>query len=270
MERELPTIKIEGTEFQLDVGKLLLVQKGNPENTISFFEMEDKGNGYSFDYDRRSRNIPDLGYRESDITTIHLFQLVEMDPQGMAEKYGLSLENMDGKDDFDLMVDQAALKQRQKGRLTTIEIEGHTFYVDIPMDRLRPKDDFLSKGIVFSEIDHYYEEEKQLYSIPYNASKHEFQEVDFENLTELPKGLILIEFPYERILDPIGFNRKHGVDPLWGLKETGIKSHFEARKVDWKETGLEEMIEENRKRLGVHKSDDPPLKASRQRKGRGI
>lgn len=270
MEKELPTIKIEGTEFLLDVGQLLLIQKDSPENTISFFEMEDKGDCYSFDYNRKSHNIPAPWDRAEDNVRIQLLQLVEMDPDGMANKYGLSPKQIHGKSDLDIMVDSSALEQRLKGRLTTIEIDGHTFYVDIPMDRLRPKDDFLSKGIVFSEIDHYYEEEKQLYRIPYSPSRHEFQEVDFENLTELPKELILIEFPYERILDPIGFNRKHGVDPLWGLKETGIRSHFEARKVDWKETGLEEMIEENRKRLGVHKSDDPPQKASRQRKGRGI
>ena len=39
-----------------------------------------------------------------------------------------------------------------KGMLPTIDIAGHTFYVDIRMDMLRPKDDFLSKGIVFSDI----------------------------------------------------------------------------------------------------------------------
>ena len=39
-----------------------------------------------------------------------------------------------------------------KGILPTIEIHGHTFYVDIRINKLRPKDNFLSNGIVFSEL----------------------------------------------------------------------------------------------------------------------
>jgi uncharacterized protein YlzI (FlbEa/FlbD family) len=36
MERELPIVKLEGTEFLLDVDQLHLREKENPENTIHF------------------------------------------------------------------------------------------------------------------------------------------------------------------------------------------------------------------------------------------
>ncbi len=39
-----------------------------------------------------------------------------------------------------------------KGMLPTLDIAGHTFYVDLRMNKLRPKDDFISKGIDFTEI----------------------------------------------------------------------------------------------------------------------
>ena len=42
-----------------------------------------------------------------------------------------------------------------KGILPTIEIAGHPFYVDLRMNKLRPKDDFISKGIDFTEIKDY-------------------------------------------------------------------------------------------------------------------
>ncbi|MGJ1359996.1 hypothetical protein ACR79K_25155 [Sphingobacterium siyangense] len=50
------------------------------------------------------------------------------------------MENEINQEAYDLRVN--------KGMLPTIDIAGHTFYVDIRMDMLRPKDDFLSKGIV--------------------------------------------------------------------------------------------------------------------------
>jgi len=45
---EKPIIKIEGTEFLLDVDQFHLREKENPENTISFFEIFDEGHVYSF------------------------------------------------------------------------------------------------------------------------------------------------------------------------------------------------------------------------------
>lgn len=270
MERELPIVKLEGTEFLLDVDQLHLREKENPENTISFFEMKDEGHGYSFDYDAKSRNLPRPWDHGPEITTVRLLQLVEMDPEGMAKKYGMPVEDLKGKTDFDVMVDHEALQGRLKGRLTTVDIAGHTFYVDIPMDMLRPKDDFLSKGIVFNAIDHYCSEDGNSYTIPYSPVRHEFQELDYDSLTEFPKDLIAIEFPSERYLDPIGYNRKHGWELMDGLKETSIRPHFTARIVDWKETGLQITIDQNRKRLGMGKEEEIAHKSSRQRKGRGF
>ncbi|QRY55577.1 hypothetical protein [Sphingobacterium siyangense] len=270
MGRELPIVKIEGTEFLLDVDKVQLREKENPGNIISFFEMDDEGQAYRFEYNRKSRNLPEPWDHSADITTVRLLQLVELDPEGMCLKYGLSAEDIKGKTDFELMVDQKALQERLQGRLTTVDIVGHTFYVDIPMDRLRPKDDFLSKGISFSEIDHYYSEEERVYAIPYNPERHEFQELDYDNLTEFPKELIVVEFPNERVLDPVGWNRKHLDSLLEGLKETPVYSHFIAKIVEWKETGLQETIDHNRKRLGMDGHGEKIQKNSRQRKGRGI
>lgn len=270
MEKELPVVKIEGTEFLLDVGQLLLIEKGNPGNTISFFEMDDNGNGYSFDYSRQRRNMPYPWDKQDETVTVNLLPLVEMDPRGMAEKYGLTVQDVKGKNDFEVMVDGKALEERLRGRLTTIDIADQIFYVDIPMGRLRPKDDFASKGIVFDDIDHCFDEEREMYLITYNPAKHEFQEAYVDEIIEVPKDLILIEFPHERFLDPIGYNRKCGADQLFGLKETSIKSHFTARIAKWKEVRLHEIINENRKRLGIDKADDPHKYGKRQKRGKGI
>ncbi len=158
--------------------------------------------------------------------------------------------------------------------MTTLDIAGHTFYVDIPMGRLRPKDDFLSNGIVFWEIAGYYNDQKEAYVIPYNPKTREFQEPDYRHITAIPKNLAVVSFPHERMMDPVGFNRKAGLEITSGLKEMNIRSHFEARIVDWKETGIEAIIKENLKKMPrqnrQQQTEQPEKNKKRLRRRRGI
>lgn len=147
---------------------------------------------------------------------------------------------------MDTKMNQEAYDLRvNKGILPTIDIAGHTFYVDIRMDMLRPKDDFLSKGIVFSDIERYYDEDERTHTIPYNPKTHEFQEPDYKNIKELPKDLIAVEFPSERLLDRIGWNRMFGFDLNHGVVISDLKLQFTAKLIPWKETFLVGLIEKN-------------------------
>ncbi|AIM38393.1 hypothetical protein KO02_18130 [Sphingobacterium sp. ML3W] len=271
MERELPSINIEGTDFLVDINKVELREKDNPVNTISIYEMRDVEDGYAFDYSLQDKNIPSLISNGREIL-VKIPELVVLDPAGMAEKYKLSLEELKNKTDFDLMVDQTAFDDRiQKGMLPTIEIQGHIFYVDIRMDMLRPKDDFMSRGIVFDEIDHYFSEEANAYIIPYNPKTREFQELDYDSILEFPKDLIAVQFPFQRELDPIGWNRNGGWNIKEDLKRIGLKSHFEAKTIPWKETYLPQMITENLKVL-KEKSikeglENKPVSSSKKEQG---
>ncbi|MBS1526064.1 MAG: hypothetical protein JST19_10475 [Bacteroidetes bacterium] len=272
MKRELPVYNIQGTDFVIEAQNLLLREKANPANTISFFDMRDLGNGYELSYNPQSKNLPIFLEDGKNIITVTVPELVKLDPVGMAEKYGCTVAEIAGKTDFDLMVDQQALASRLSGKLTIVDIAGHTFYVDIPMDMLRPKDDFLSKGIVFNDIDAYYDEGKRSYIIPYNPKTHEFQEPDYNTITAAPQDLIVVSFPFQRELDPIGFNRKAGLPPMAGLKETNVRSHFVAEKVDWKDTGIGNIIRGNiQKQQRQKQAIQAARKTGRRiRRGRGI
>mgnify|MGYP006342871083 FL=1 len=151
-----------------------------------------------------------------------------------------------------------------KGMLPTIDIAGHTFYVDIRMDMLRPKDDFLSKGIVFSDIGNYYDEDKRTYTIPYNPKTHEFQEPDYRNIKELPKDLIAVRFPSERLLDRIGWNRHYGFELTHGLSKQGLKLQFEAKQIPWEKTFLVGLIKSN---LKAEKNLQKPTEKPQRKKG---
>lgn len=252
MERELPIINLEGTDFIVDVSKFELREKEDPANIITLQDMIDVGEGYAYGH-------------------LEIPEFVRMDPEGMASKY--KVDDITGKTDFDLMVDQEAFDKRvNHGLLPILDISGHSFYVDIRMDMLRPHDDFLSKGIVFDEIDNYFSEEENAYIIPYNPKTHEFQELDYENITEFPKDLIAVQFPFQKELDPIGWNRAGGWDIKDDLKLIGVKSHFEAKTVPWQKTWLPYVINDNLKRQKQEDKKKPTVKPVQQkdqkRKGR--
>ncbi|TEB41465.1 hypothetical protein D0809_25385, partial [Flavobacterium circumlabens] len=167
-------------------------------------DMKDCGTHYEFVYNRNSKRLDETktsyGINASDIaneifTTVKIPQISKMDPLGMCKKYNCSLDDIRQKTDFEIMVDQKAFDLRIKGPLPTIEIAGHTFYVDLRMDKLRPKDDFLSQGIAFSDIESYYDGDKRTYTIPYNPKTHQFQEPDYLTIAGFPKDLIAVEFP---------------------------------------------------------------------------
>lgn len=132
-----------------------------------------------------------------------------------------------------------------KGKLPTIMIAGHVFFVDICMDMLRPKDDFLSKGIVFSDIQNYYDEDQNSYIIPYNPKTHEFQDIDFRMHKGFPKDLIAVQFPVENELDRIGWNRHHGFELREGVSEKGFQMQFEAKQIPWEKAFLAGEIKSN-------------------------
>lgn len=270
MKRELPLYNIEGTDFIVDVANLRFIEKTNPENIIPIYDMRDVNDGYAFDYSLKEKNIPTVLRVDTDVRTVKIPELVQLDPAGMAEKYGYAVEELRGKTDFTLMVDQQAFSRRLTGQLPTIDIDCHTFFVDIRMDMLRPKDNLLSKGIVFSQIDYCFDDFRDVYVIPYNPKKQEFQELDHDKIIAIPKNIILVSFPHESVLDPIGYNRKGGWDETYGLKQTNIKSHFEAKAVDWKETCIEETIKDNLKRKQKQQSkkiNESHKAGKRQRKG---
>ncbi len=129
-----------------------------------------------------------------------------------------------------------------KGILPTIDIAGHTFYVDLRMNKLRPKDDFISKGIDFTEIKDYYDRDRRAFVIPYNPTKREFQQDDVSKMTELPTDIIIVQFPNQYELDIVGWNRKHDNS----LTDQDVKQmHFEARTLPWIDTNVIEHIKRN-------------------------
>lgn len=261
MEKELPIYKFKSFEFIVDVEKNEVREKKDPNKVYTIFDMDDRGDGYSFDH-----HDDDTG----ETVAIDLPPLVTLDPERMAAKYHTA--DLSGKSDFEVMVDQEILHRRiLLGELPTVSIAGHTFYADARINLLRPKDDFTTLGICFSDLDHCYMDERNSYGFPYNPKTHQYQELDYAQVLEQPKDLLFIEIPHERILDPVGWNRRHGWPEVDALKETGLQLHFTAKIIPWHKTGIDELIAQNQRArplIGVPQEKKDRLKKDQSTKNK--
>jgi hypothetical protein len=243
-ERELPTYKIHGTEFIVDVNQLELREKDNPKNVISISDIDEKAiQGYKFWYSPKSKSL--TTYAEQGAKLAEIPDFVKLDPIGMAKKHNISEDKIAEMDDFKLMVNQDTFdKIAYKGIIPTIDIAGHTFHIDLFNDKLHPKDDIWSRGIIFSELKYYYSHKDNTFTIPYNQRTHTFQEVSLK-VKEIPEDLIVVQIPGKRTLDPIGQNKAGNLNISDYLKKEGVHLHFEAKVIPWHQTRFAETVKHN-------------------------
>ena len=270
MKRALPIINIQGTDFKIDIDKLQFTEIANENNFIPLGYMSEvPGGGYEFDYGLKSRNIRNIWIDEKSVR-VKIPELVELDPLGMSERYNIPLQELKGKTDFEIMVNQKVFDQRvNQGILPTIDIAGDLFYVVIDKGRLIPKNDPTSEGIplpFFSQYDQVLGDNV----FAYDPKSREIKEIDYFKITEIPKDLIAIQLPYSFSMDPIGWNLIVNKNAKFGLKTSNFKMHFNSPKIPWEKTDLldiiNENIEEKKKRQIEHKQKEPIQQ--KNRKGR--
>lgn len=96
MARQLPTVDIKETGFYVDIMNEQLRQCDDASNRISFNAFDQDGNGYTFLFDKVTKNTPkDLEGVTMDADRyewITLPALMELDPLGIALKYNIPVE----------------------------------------------------------------------------------------------------------------------------------------------------------------------------------
>lgn len=252
-EHVLPEITINGRPWLIDVDAYRIVDKERTYVSIQAYEMQYLETGYKFPLHKQDNRLAAHDDTAQEVIVVNLEHFTEMDPEGVAQKYGLSVDQVKGKTDYDIMEDQQALIDRLRGRLTTVDIAGHTFYVDFPMQMLRPKDNFLSNGIPFSELDEYHNEDTGQCDVSYNKRLQEWEFVDCTDLVRQPKDILIVSFPPPEELDPVGYARFNGYDLAYALDDHPQKAHFKAKILKGDDSWLDYIIDDNRKRLGHSK-----------------
>ncbi|RKE47174.1 hypothetical protein [Sphingobacterium detergens] len=232
-ERELPIYNLHGTDFYVDVNKLLLSEAGDLGNKLFIRDMDDNGSFYEFEYDKREKCIvmPDFHMCEQieDIVNATLPPLGQLDPERMAQKYGYEVAQIKGMSDQQIFGNQPGLKDRLSGALPEIELlPGHIFVVDWKHRYLLIKDDNEHGILHFSNMLKTKDETAYLcaYHIP-SHSEYKYEAGD----SSIPKDVIILEIPYELKLDPVAVALEYKVDINKTVRVFPVQKELRANRV---------------------------------------
>lgn len=199
---------IEGTVFLVDVDTLALIEKANPANAIAYQYMDYKGSHYEMAYDKVRKNAAYLGSKELDTLHVTVPLFAQLDPSGMAQRFGLTLNDMAGKTDFDLLVGEEAFIQRQAGVLPAIKIGDDIFTIDMRLGEIRHNSGMFPP-IRLSHMD--VSGDGEHFEFLYDQANKELYTPDYSML-RIPDHVFLATIPNEVSLDPYGIARQFGIE----------------------------------------------------------
>ncbi|MGF7080460.1 hypothetical protein [Mucilaginibacter sp. UYCu711] len=241
-----PVYKIGDTHFIVDIDKQVLREFQRPENEISFINhMADLQTHYELRYDPRINSVAQENMPDSQVRLIRVPQLTTLAPEQMALKYDCTVEELKGKPDFEVMVDQQLLAMRRHGLLPKIDIHGEHFIVDLRMEELRHAVNFfpilsLKRFELDKDGDHF--------EAFYHPITKQIVEID-PKILELPDQVVKIIIPAEIGLDPVSAARIYGIDERELLRRYPIQKDLKAEIIPLSETGIPALIQRNKQAL---------------------
>jgi hypothetical protein len=251
------TITIEGTIFEVDIETQRLVEQANPANAISFIDqMTDHGTHYSMYYDLARKNEYDTSmgsYESEDWNGIKIPKLIDLDPQGMADRYGYTVEHLKGKTDFEVIVNQEDLSLRHQGVLPLIEIcEDQLFIIELKKQQLRHlENDRITLSLKQFDLSG----DGLKYIGFYNPEKREMVDID-PRLTEFPDNVVKIILPSEIGLDPVATAQMYGINERDLLRRYPMQKEMKAEVIPLSETNIPAMIQRNREQLQLEHQEN--------------
>jgi hypothetical protein len=238
--------EIEGTSFEVDIDREVLRQTNDQNNVIAFIQdMQDRGDFYRLKYDLDQKcAVYDQVFGQR-VKEIIVPQMTELDPEGMAAKFGLMIEQVKGRSDFEVIVDQQALEKRLTGVLPQIDIAGEKFVVDLRLQELRHAKYFFP---VISLKSFELTNDGWNYEAYYHPVLKQVVDID-PKLTEFPENVIKIKLPNEIGLDPVGAARQYGMEERELLRRYPIQKELKAELISLADTQIPELIRKNKEQL---------------------
>ena len=269
-------ILIAGIGFYVDTQRQVLKHANDRNNIILFTDLKDEGVYYSLLLDTATQKIRN-GLESFNGGNDKLKQVIIpkdllSNSLVMDDLFAKAFNQVSFTKGWNLMIADTRLQERLSGVLPTIDIAGHSFFVDLRLNSLRPKDDLTTRGIEYTELQRFPSPDGENYWFPYDSRTHRITEIDLEKLTSIPADLLLIELPDIGKLDPVGYAQKRGLDFQSYLTENPMYAQQIAKVVSWNKTALPEIIEKNKtKERSSLKAENPNQDIQRvKRKGRGI
>jgi hypothetical protein len=234
---------MEKVTFEVDVEKQVLRQTDNPANEISFIsQMTDFGDHYMLTWDATLKNA---GTDPEKVEPLIIPPLIALDPEGMSLKYGIPVNQLQGKSDFEVIVDQEALQLRKTGVLPQIDIAGEVFTVDLHLHELRHRQYFFP---VISLRSFALTNDGAHFEAYYHPVMKQTVELD-PKLLEFPESVIKIKIPNELGLDPVATASIYGMDEREVLRRYPIQKDLKAEVIPLSETNVPTLIRQNKEKL---------------------
>jgi len=239
-------VEIEGTSFEVDINKQMLRQTNDQANEISFIkDMQDHGTHYRFLYDLDAQRAAAGLFDQQRVKVVDVPQLAALDPDGMAAKYRMTIGELKGKSDFEIIVNQEAYAKRMQGVLPQIDLAGEAFTIDLQLHELRNTRHFFP---VISLKSFELTGDGMHYEAYYHPVMKQVVALD-PKLLEFPEGVIKLKIPSELGLDPIATARIYGMDEREVLRRYPIRKDLKAEVIPLSETGVPSLIRQNKEKL---------------------
>jgi len=161
---------------------------------------------------------------------------------------------------------QELVKERLTGKLPVIEVMGHTFFVDIRMGVIRPKDDFSTLGVKFDDME---EDAKGMRYFLYNPNTHSIANIDLDRIKKIPTNVFPVKIPNEMDMDPIGFARNYGLDIDAFLLKHPPLDNLKAEVIDWNDTVFPGIVKGNNRKQDISAEQNQGDKKQAVKKNRG-
>lgn len=199
----LTPFRIQEVEYLVDIERNGLFLHGDTsgECYISFNNMLYIDDGYKLKYDRKTLRAANPATDPKDVIAIHVPEKKVLNPEGMANHYGLSREEISMLSDFEIMVDPEILLKRVQGELPTVSIGKEQYRMLLESFELSPLGNW-GKSLHLSDA--FKGQEKGTMEFLYSLNKREIVTHD-TNMRTFPEDMILVILPEPVKIDAYAF-----------------------------------------------------------------
>lgn len=223
-----PVLNIMGTGFYVEIHSQSLIEVNDPSNIISFHDMTDHGSHYTMCYHLRYKNWPCELDNPADSLNITIPQLVVLDPEGMARKYHVELEDIKGRRDIEFLnPNYEGFLARISGELPLIDIAGERYVIDMERQELRLSRDG-SCRLTFTDLEAGSPLEDDFsYRFLYDTKLRRATSYT-DSSSDSASSIVVVELPDLSRLDPVGAARKNGYKDDYYIREHPIEKNPKA------------------------------------------
>ncbi|WP_333627474.1 hypothetical protein [Sphingobacterium siyangense] len=239
-----PVLNIMGTGFYVEINSQSLIEVNDPSNIISFQDMADYGSHYTMCYHIGYKNWPCALDDPKESVNITIPQLIALDPEGMAKKYHVGLDDLKGRKDIEFLnPNYEGFLSRVSGTLPHIDIAGDVYIVDLQMKELRLLQDNSCRLMMRD-----FEAGSPLkndfsYRFLYDTVRRE--PVTYMGMPSANESIVVVELPDLFKLDPVGVARIAGYKDDHYIREYPIENSLKAIIRDLKGVALFSKVAES-------------------------